>query len=201
MEEIIRTLVGSTTLVFAVPLTTALMAYVLGRWPQRQVLKSCYTSAMNNQQFSRLKPIIAAIIVLGVLSAGVLSLQIMDHGAMTHHGCAGLTAGAPPCLNLVDLASCLQVQMQALRAVAQAVPTQLSQLFFVLAVVAMLWFWSRRRQGEPEALSRLRWRWQDFTSGSYPVVDKIWQWLTLHEKRDPAAAGLAVLGVLPVRVI
>ena len=37
VEEIIRTLVGSTTLVFAVPLTTALMAYVLGRWPQRVV--------------------------------------------------------------------------------------------------------------------------------------------------------------------
>src|SRR3989339_78773 len=33
VEEIIRTLVGSTTLIFAVPITTALMAHILKRWP------------------------------------------------------------------------------------------------------------------------------------------------------------------------
>lgn len=35
VEEVIRTLVGSTTLILAVPITTALMAYTLKRWQSR----------------------------------------------------------------------------------------------------------------------------------------------------------------------
>lgn len=40
VEEVIRTLVGSTTLVLAVPITTALMAYTLKRWPRNDQPKS-----------------------------------------------------------------------------------------------------------------------------------------------------------------
>ena len=35
VEEVIRTLVGSTTLILAVPITTALMAYTLKLWQSR----------------------------------------------------------------------------------------------------------------------------------------------------------------------
>lgn len=156
---------------------------------------------MSYQKSSRLKLIIGAVLLVGVLGAGLVSIWNMDHVAMANHGCVGLNVGAPPCFSLVDVASCLRTHLGVVQAISQAVPAYVSQLFILLIVTAVLWFTFKRKRGEPDALSRLRLRWQNFTSNLDFLLKKIEHWLILHEKRDPAPATLVVFGALPVPIM
>ncbi len=150
---------------------------------------------MNARIFSQLKPIVGLVVLLGVLGAGVLSLQTMNHGAAAHQGCLGLSIGTPPCVGLADVTSCLLVHLGVLQAISQAVPP-LSQLLVILIVAVALWFVVKRKRGELNVLAGLRLRLQRFNASPNVLLKKIGQWLILHEKRDPAPVTPVVFGVL-----
>ena len=156
---------------------------------------------MSHRSFSRLKPLIGIALLLGVLGVGLMSTWYMGHGAMAQHGCIGVSAGAPSCMNLVDFASCIQAHLGVLQVISQAAPTNGSQLLVLLIVAVTLWFGFKQKRGEPDVLSRLRSRWQSLTVGSRVLSERIEQWLTLHEKRDPAPTSFVVLRVLPVPIM
>jgi|SRR3989338_3545271 len=156
---------------------------------------------MSYQSLSKIKPIIGTILLLGMLGVGLASTWNMDHVAMAHHGCVGLSAGAPSCMILVDIVSCIQVHLGVLQGISQATPVNVSQLLTLFVVVVALWFSFKWKRGESDALSRLRLRLQRFDANPRILFNKIEQWLTLHEKRDPAPSSLVVLGVLPVPIM
>lgn len=156
---------------------------------------------MSNHSFSRLKPIIGIVLLLGVLGIGLMSTWYMDHGAMAHQGCVGVSGGMAPCVSLGDITSCLQAHLGVLQGISQVIPTNVGQLLALLIAVVVFWFGFRWRQSEPNALSRLRLRWQSLTASTHVLSEKIGQWLTLHEKRDPAPFTLMVLRVLPVPIM
>ncbi|MDP3985857.1 MAG: hypothetical protein Q8P77_00260 [Candidatus Veblenbacteria bacterium] len=155
---------------------------------------------MSVRVFSKLKPIIGIVLLVGLLGVGLVSIWYMGHNTTERHGCVGLSAAAPPCLALADITECLRVHMGVLQAISQAVPTYVSQLLLFLVVAVVLWFRFKWRGSEPDALSRLRLRLQKFMAHLYVLPEKIGQWLILHEKRDPAPIGLVVLRVLPVSI-
>ena len=156
---------------------------------------------MSHPSFSRFKPLIGIALLLGVLSVGLMSTWYMGHGAMAQHGCIGISTGAPSCMNLVDIGSCIQAHLGVLQVISQATPTNVSQLLVLLIVAVALWFGFKQKRGEPDVLSRLRSRWQSLTASSHVLPERIGQWLTLHEKRDPAPASFVVLRVLPVLIM
>lgn len=156
---------------------------------------------MNYRSFSRLKLIIGITILLGLLGAGLMSTMYMDHGAMIHNGCIGVGIGAPPCMNLVDIVSCLQVHLGVLQGISQAIPVNVSQLLVFLIAAVILWFGVKRKQSEVNILSQLHCHLKRVTLSFSVLLSKIEQWLTLHEKRDPAPATLVVFEFLFVPIM
>ncbi len=156
---------------------------------------------MNCQSFSGFKKIIGITLLLGMLGVGLMSTWYMVHGATAHQGCVGVGGGMPPCVSLTNIASCLRAHLGVIQTISQAVPTYVNQLLVLFVLAATLWFWFREKRGEPDALSRLRLRWQNFSASLNVLFQKIEQWLTLHEKRDPAPATFMVLRVLFVPIM
>ena len=148
-----------------------------------------------------LKLLISTALLLGVLGVGLMSTWHMDHGAMTHQSCLGISGGMAPCVSLADISSCLQVHLRVLQGISQAIPANVSQLLVLFIAVVALWFPFKWKRGEPDVLSRLHLRWQYFAASPNVLLSKLGQWLTLHEKRDPAPATLVVLRFVPVLIM
>lgn len=152
---------------------------------------------MTRRTFFKIKPVIGLLLLLGVLGVGLLSLGVMDHqGQAMHHGCAGVGVGMLPCVGLADIASCVQTHLGVLQSMATSTPP-LSQLLAVLLVVVAVWFLVKRKRGDLEALSRLRLRLRQLTTAPSSLLQKVSEWLVLHEKRDPAPYFM-VLEVVPI---
>ncbi|KKS78608.1 MAG: hypothetical protein UV52_C0033G0003 [Parcubacteria group bacterium GW2011_GWD1_42_9] len=156
---------------------------------------------MSYQGFLRVKPIITIALLLGVLGVGLMSTWYMDHNVITHQGCVGVIGGMPPCASLADIASCLQVHLKVIQGISQVIPSSVSQLLVLFVIAAILCFWLKQKRHELDAQSHFHLRWQSFIASLNILPKKIEQWLTLHEKRDPAPATLMVLGILPVPIM
>ncbi|MBI5733441.1 MAG: hypothetical protein HY973_00660 [Candidatus Kerfeldbacteria bacterium] len=151
---------------------------------------------MISRNFSKLKPIIGLIILLGILGVGTLSVYSMNHSQTAHLGCLSLSTGMSPCEALVDLVSCLRTHLGILQAISQTVSLSASQLLTALVVAAALWLVVKRKPDEPAALTRLR-LWRRYLNfGHNILLKKLGQWLRLLEKRAPAQNVLVVLGIL-----
>lgn len=156
---------------------------------------------MNTHSFSKSKPIIGLVLLLGILSVALLSTVYMDHEADAHHSCVGMSVGLKPCLNLTDITSCLQIHRGVLQAISQLIPTNLNQMLILFILVITLWFGGKWKQNKPGVLSKFHWWWPIMAASLHVLAKRIGRWLTIHEKRDPAPVAPMALWVLPALIV
>ena len=151
---------------------------------------------MSYNSLIKFKPIIGIALLFVMLGVSLLSLGIMDHGTTISHGYSDFNSEVP-CSNQTDATSCLRDHFGAF----QTIPAYSNQLPVILIVATALWFAVKRKLNEPDTLSWLYFKNKDFITYINSLVIKIGQWLTLHEKRDPAPTILVAMEISPVPIM